>query len=135
MNVIWKDVFFYFLLLVVKHNIWPPDVIGWHVKHIYSTVLCRIPSHLVIKPELLYPKIGCHDLISQILKEINNHISHHFLAKSHICSQNMSASILISYQRLPPRWELFWSPKISQQFLFPIIYFSVISLFTLYIWY
>ena len=84
MNVIWKDVFFNFLLLVVKHNIWPPDVIGWHVKHIYSTVLCRIPSHLVIKPELLYPKIGCHDLISQILKQINNHISHHFMAKSHI---------------------------------------------------
>ena len=71
MNVIWKDVFFNFLLLVVKHNIWPPDVIGWHVKHIYSTVLCWIPPHLVIKPELLYPKIGCHDLISQILKEIN----------------------------------------------------------------
>lgn len=43
------------ILLIVEHNIWPPDVIGWDVQHVYSAILTWIPSHLIIKPELLNP--------------------------------------------------------------------------------
>lgn len=58
--------FLFFHLLVVEHDVWPPDVIGGHVEHIHSTVLFGVPAHLVIVPELLHPQIGGHNLIAEV---------------------------------------------------------------------
>ena len=55
-------------LLVIKHDVWQPNV-GWrHVQHVHPAKLLGFPDQLVIVPELLNPKICCHYLISEILQ-------------------------------------------------------------------
>ena len=39
-------------LLVVEHNVRPPDVIGRHVKLLDAAVLLGVPDQLVVVPEL-----------------------------------------------------------------------------------
>ena len=59
------------ILLIVQNNIWTPNVVWRNMEHIHATILIWIPSHLVIVPKLLNPKICSHNLISKILKWIN----------------------------------------------------------------
>lgn len=39
-------------LLIVEHNVWPPNVIGRNVKHFHAAVLLRLPSQFVVVPRL-----------------------------------------------------------------------------------
>ena len=50
-------------LLVVQHDVRPPDVIGGNVEHVHAAVLIRVPPHLVVVPELLHPEVGGHNLV------------------------------------------------------------------------
>ena len=54
-------------LLIVQHDVRPPDVVGGHVEHVHSAVFRRIPTHFVVVPKLLHPQIGGHDLVSEVL--------------------------------------------------------------------
>ncbi len=40
------------VLLVVEHDVGPPDVIGRHVQHVHAAVLHRVPLQLVVVPIL-----------------------------------------------------------------------------------
>ena len=39
-------------LLVVQDDVWPPDVIRRHVKHVDATILLGVPLQLVVVPVL-----------------------------------------------------------------------------------
>ena len=54
-------------LLVIKHDVWEPDVGGGHVEAVHAPVLLRVPSELVIKPVLLYPQVSGHHLLPEVL--------------------------------------------------------------------
>ena len=55
-------------LLVVEHDVGPPDVVAGHVELLDASVLQRVPLELVVAPELLHPQVGRHDLVLQVLK-------------------------------------------------------------------
>ena len=61
LKVLGKGVCF---LLVVEDNVWPPDVVGWDVKHVNPSVLVGVPSHFVVVPKLFDPQVGRHYLIA-----------------------------------------------------------------------
>ena len=56
-------------LLVVQHNIWPPNVIGRNVELFDTAVLFGVPNQFVVKPKLFNPKICRHDLVFQVLQK------------------------------------------------------------------
>jgi hypothetical protein len=39
-------------LLIVQHNIWPPDMIGGHVQHVHSSIFIRVPLEFIVVPIL-----------------------------------------------------------------------------------
>ena len=57
-----------FFLLVVEDNVWSPDVVSGHMKILDAAILIRVPHQLVVTPVLLYPQVGGHYLILQILE-------------------------------------------------------------------
>ena len=61
-------VFFRLHLLVVQHNVWSPDVVTGYMQLFDSPILVWVPLELVVSPELLYPQVGGHNLVLQILK-------------------------------------------------------------------
>ena len=61
-------VFFRLHLLVVEHNVWSPDVVTGYMQLFDSPILVWVPLELVVSPELLYPQVGGHNLVLQILK-------------------------------------------------------------------
>ena len=51
-----------FLLLIVEHNIWEPNMLGWDMKMFDPSVVTGRPLELVVDPLLLDPHVGDHDL-------------------------------------------------------------------------
>lgn len=39
-------------LLVVQHDVWPPNVVGRHMELLHTTIFLRIPNQLVVVPKL-----------------------------------------------------------------------------------
>ena len=54
--------------LVIQHDVWEPDVCGGDMEAVHSPVLLGVPPELVIKPILLDPEVGRHNLLAEILK-------------------------------------------------------------------
>ena len=47
--------YYFTYLLVIQHDIWPPNVIRGYMQHIHTTVFSRVPTHFVIIPKLFHP--------------------------------------------------------------------------------
>ena len=56
------------ILLVVEDDVWQPDVCGGDVETVDAAVLLRVPAELVVVPVLLYPQVGRHHLLPEVLK-------------------------------------------------------------------
>ena len=56
-------------ILVIKHDVREPDVSGGNMQTVNPTVLLRVPAELVVVPVLLYPQVGRHHLLPQVLKQ------------------------------------------------------------------
>lgn len=48
-----------FYLLIVKHNVWEPDMFCRYSQHIYSFVVRRLPSQTIINPLLREELYNC----------------------------------------------------------------------------
>ena len=55
-------------LLVIKHDVREPDVSGGNMQTVDPSVLLRVPAELVVVPVLLYPQVGRHHLLPQVLQ-------------------------------------------------------------------
>ena len=56
-------------LLVIKHDVREPDVSGGNMETVDPSVLLRVPPQLVVVPVLLYPQVGRHHLLPQVLNQ------------------------------------------------------------------
>ena len=55
------------LLLVIEDDVRQPDVSGGNMETVPPAVLLRVPAQLVVVPVLLYPQVGRHHLLPQVL--------------------------------------------------------------------
>ena len=53
-------------LLVEKNDIRKPNMLRGHIQHFHSTIIRRIPFHLVIHPFLFQPNVSRHHLIFEV---------------------------------------------------------------------
>lgn len=60
-----------FYLLIVKHNVWQPDMFCRYSQHIYSFVVRRLPSQTIINPLLREELYSCDGGIQT--RQQNNH--------------------------------------------------------------
>ena len=59
----------YEYLLVIEDNVREPDVSGGNMETVDPSVLLRVPAELVVVPVLLYPQVGRHHLLPQVLQQ------------------------------------------------------------------
>jgi len=52
--------------IVEKNDIRKPNMLRGHIQHFHSTIIRRIPFHLVIHPFLFQPNVSCHHLIFEV---------------------------------------------------------------------
>ena len=62
-----RVVLVYNLLLVVEDDVREPDVGGGNMETVHPAVLLGVPAQLVVVPVLLYPQVGRHHLLPQVL--------------------------------------------------------------------
>ena len=63
-----RVVLVYNLLLVVEDDVREPDVGGGNMETVPPAVLLGVPAQLVVVPVLLYPQVGRHHLLTEVLQ-------------------------------------------------------------------
>ena len=56
-------------ILVIKDDVWQPDVSGGNMETVHPAVLLGVPAQLVVVPVLLDPQVGRHHLLPQVLQQ------------------------------------------------------------------